>query len=161
MTGTATQIISWLTDQRPDVVWEIKKCRPKRSKDANAYYWEIVTELAEALGISKNECHNILLRRYGQPQGVDGRLVEVYIPDTEKAARAALMAEDYHIKPTSYIQTGSKGQTFRAYILMRGSRTYDSREMSILINGALDEAEQIGLKIKLTPAEMERYGQHY
>lgn len=161
MTGNATQIIRWLTDQRPDEVWEIKKHRQKRSLDANGYYWKIVTDIAEIMQTSKNEVHNTLLRRYGQAQGVDGRLVEVYLPDTEKAAKSALMAEEYHLKPTSYVKVGSKGQTFRAYILLRGSRTYDSREMSILIKGALDEAEQIGIKIELTPAEMERYGQHY
>lgn len=161
MTGTATQVIRWLTEQSPEVVWEIKQHRDKRSLDANAYYWKIVTSIAEAVGASKNEVHNTLLRRYGQAQGVDGRLVEVYIPDTEKAAKSALMAEDYHLKPTSYVKAGTKGQTFRAHILLRGSRTYDSREMSILIKGALDEAEQVGLRIELTPAETERYGQHY
>ena len=161
MTGTAVQIIRWLTTQEQKTVWEIKKHRQKRSLDANGFYWKLVTGIAEATHVSKNEVHNILLRRYGQAEGVDGRLVTVYIPDTEKAEKQALMAEDYHIKPTSYVQTGSKGQVFRAYVLLRGSRTYDSREMSILIDGAIHEAEQMGIKVELTPAEMERYGQHY
>ena len=160
MTGTAVQIIRWLTDQKPEAVWEIKKHRKKRSLDANGYYWKLVTEIAEATKVSKNEVHNVLLRRYGQAQGIDGRLVTVYIPDTEKAAKQALMAEDYHIKPTSYVQVGSKGQVFRQHIMLRGSRTYDSREMAILIDGAISEAEQLGIQT-LTPAELERYGQHY
>lgn len=158
MTGNATQIIRWLTEQNPKEVWEIKKHRQKRSLDSNNFYWKIVTDIADVQNTSKNEVHNILLRRYGQPEGVDGRLVEVYLPDTEKAAKSALMAEEYHLKPTSYVKIGSKGQTFRAYVLLRGSRTYDSREMSILIKGALDEAEHSGIKIELTPAELERYG---
>lgn len=160
MTGTAVQIIRWLTDQRPEAVWEIKKHRKKRSLDANGYYWKLVTEIAEATKTSKNEVHNVLLRRYGQAQGIDGRLVTVYIPDTEKAAKQAILAEDYHIKPTSYVQVGSKGQVFRQYIMLRGSRTYDSREMAILIDGAISEAEQLGIQT-LTPAELERYGQHH
>ena len=161
MTGTAAQIIRWLTTQKQDVEWEITKRRKKRSLDANGYYWQLVTKIADVLRLSKNEVHNTLLRRYGQAEGVDGRLVTVYIPDTEKAAKQALMAEDYHIKPTSYVQTGSKGQVFRAYILLRGSRTYDTKEMSILIDGAIQEAEQAGIHVELTPAEMERYGQHH
>lgn len=158
MTGTAVQIIRWLTTQKQDVEWDIKKHRKKRSLDANGYYWKLVTEIAEATKVSKNEVHNVLLRRYGQAQGIDGRLVTVYIPDTEKAAKQALMAEDYHIKPTSYVQVGSKGQVFRQYIMLRGSRTYDSREMATLIDGAISEAEQLGIQT-LTPAELERYGQ--
>ena len=160
MTGTAVQIIRWLTTQKQDVEWDIKKHRNKRSLDANGYYWKLVTEIAEATKTSKNEVHNVLLRRYGQAQGIDGRLVTVYIPDTEKAAKQAILAEDYHIKPTSYVQVGSKGQVFRQYIMLRGSRTYDSREMAILIDGAISEAEQLGIQT-LTPAELERYGQHH
>lgn len=161
MTGTALQIIKWLAGQKQDVVWEIKKRRKKRSLDANAYYWKLVTAIAEATNTPKPEVHNVLLRRYGQAQGIDGRLVTVYIPDTEKAAKQAILAEDYHIKPTSYVQVGSKGQVFRQYVMLRGSRTYDSREMSVLIDGALDECKQVGIHIDLTPAEMERYEQHH
>lgn len=84
MTGTAVQIIRWLTTQKQDVEWDIKKHRKKRSLDANGYYWKLVAEIAEATKVSKNEVHNVLLRRYGQAQGIDGRLVTVYIPDTEK-----------------------------------------------------------------------------
>lgn len=161
MTGKAAEIIRWLTMQKPDAVFEIKPHKKKRSMDANGFYWKLVTDIAEALKVSKPEVHNVLLRRYGQAQGIDGRLVTVYIPDTEKAAKQALMAEEYHIKPTSYVQVGSKGQVFRQYVMLRGSHTYDSREMSILIDGAIDEAKQAGVHIDLTPAEMERYGQHY
>lgn len=160
MTGTAIQIIQWLATQKQETVWEIKKHRKKRSLDANAYYWKIVTEIAEALKTSKNEVHNVMLRRYGQAEGVDGRLVTVYIPDTEKAEKQALMAEDYHIKPTSYVQVGSKGQTFRAYVLLRGSRTYNTKEMATLIEGTIQEAEQLGIQT-MTPEELERYGQHH
>lgn len=159
MTGNAVQIIRWLTTQKQETVWEIKKQKKKRSLDANGYYWKLVSEISEKLRVSKNEVHNILLRRYGQAEGIDGRLVTVYIPDTEKAEKQALMAEDYHIKPTSYVKAGTKGQTFRAYILLRGSRTYNSKEMSVLIEGAIQEAEQMGLQT-LTPKELERYGQH-
>ena len=160
MTGNASQIIRWLTTQKQDVVWEVTKRKKKRSLDANGYYWKLVSEIADKLRVSKNEVHNILLRRYGQAEGIDGRLVTVYIPDTEKAAKQALMAEDYHIKPTSYVQAGSKGQTFRAYILLRGSRTYNTKEMSVLIEGTIQEAEQMGIHT-LTPKELERYGQHH
>ena len=42
--------------------------RKKRSLDANAYYWVLVTKMAEALKVSKPFMHNHLLRKYGQTE---------------------------------------------------------------------------------------------
>lgn len=72
MTGTAMQIIQWLTRQKPEVRFDIKQHREKRSLDANGYYWKLVTEMADNLRMAKPEVHNIMLRRYGQAEGVDG-----------------------------------------------------------------------------------------
>ncbi len=44
----------------------IKKFRKKRSLDANAYYWVLVSKLSEKLRTSKEEMHNMLLSQYGQ-----------------------------------------------------------------------------------------------
>lgn len=57
-----------------------KQWKEKRSLDANAYYWVLVTKLAEALHISKPRCHNLMLRRYGQNLTIDGK--GAYIPHT-------------------------------------------------------------------------------
>lgn len=53
----------------------VKVYRKKRSLDANAYYWQLITKLAEASGISKNRAHNLMLRRYGKLEEVDGHLI--------------------------------------------------------------------------------------
>lgn len=160
MTGTAAEIIRWLTTQKADILFEVKRHRKKRSLNANDYYWKLVTEIANAQRMSKSETHNRMLRAYGQPEGIGGRLVTVYIPDTDEAERQALKAETYHIKPTSYVKIGTKDQTFRQYVLLRGSSTYDTKEMSILLEGTIQEAEQLGIQT-LTPEEMARYGQHH
>ena len=44
------------------------KFRQKRSLDANAYYWQLITKLAEAMHISKGRMHNMILRKYGQSE---------------------------------------------------------------------------------------------
>ena len=62
-----------------------KQWREKRNLDANAYYWALVTKLAEALHISKPRCHNLILRRYGQNLTIDGHGAYIRIPDTENA----------------------------------------------------------------------------
>lgn len=61
-----------------------KQYRKKRSLDANAYYWQLLTKLSEASGISKNRAHNLMLRRYGQLEEMDGHLIYVVVPDDDK-----------------------------------------------------------------------------
>lgn len=161
MIGNAMQIIQFLTKQKDGQEWEIKKHTKKRSLNANGYYWTLIGQMADKLRIAKPEVHNRMLRSYGQAQGIDGRLVTVTIPDTEKAEKETLLAESYHIRPTSQVKMGTKGQMFRTYVLLKGSHEMDTREFSILLDGTIREAEQIGIQT-LTPAELERlYAEHH
>lgn len=116
---------------------EIKRYRRKRSLDANAYYWVLVTKLANALGETNQEMHNKALRQYGQPEIVDGREVLVYLPDTDEARYRADNASEYHLDPTSELSVEPDGSIFRIYRLLRGSRTYNTAEMTRLINGMI------------------------
>lgn len=161
MTGNTLQLIRWLTGQKPKTEWDIKKHTKKRSLNANGYYWTLIGQMADKLRIAKPEVHNRMLRAYGQAQGIDGRLVTVTIPDTEKAEKETLLAESYHIRPTSQVKLGTKGQMFRTYVLLKGSHELDTKEFSILLDGTIREAEQIGIQT-LTPAELERlYAEHH
>lgn len=141
-----------------------KQYRKKRSLDANAYYWQLLTKLSEASGISKNRAHNLMLRRYGQLEEMDGHLIYVVVPDDDKGADRSLEAETYHIKPTTEVKISSDGTPFRTYIMLRGSSTYDTDEMSKLINGLVSECQEMGIET-LPPQELERmmdiYDQHY
>lgn len=132
-----------------------KERKGKRSLDANSYYWVLIGKLARALGISNPELHNQMLRRYGQPERLDGKLIYLVIPDTEEAERRALFAETYHIKPTSEVKMGADGMSYRTYCMLRGSRTYDTAEMSRLIDGLVSECREAGIET-LTSEELER-----
>lgn len=137
-----------------------KQWREKRSLDANAYYWALVTKLAEANHISKPRCHNLLLRRYGQNMTIDGHGAYIRIPDTEKAEEMALEASEYHIRPTSQVVTGSDGVGYRTYIMLMGSSQYDTAEMSHLIDGLVDECKAAGIET-LPPDEIKRMMNDY
>lgn len=154
MTGTTPQIIRWLTMQEQERVWDVKRHTEKRSLSQNAYYWQLVGKMADVLRIPKPEVHNRMLRAYGQVQGIDGRLVTVTIPDTEKAEKEALMAETYHIKPTSQVRMGTKEQMFRTYILLKGSHELNTVEMTALLDGTIQEAQSIGIDT-MKPIELE------
>lgn len=128
-------------------VVEIKRHRKRRSLDQNAMYWSILGQIAKALNISNNRAHNLMLRRYGAVETIDGKTIKLVLPDTEEAAQRADEAESYHIKPTSQVKVGMDGNTYRTYILLRGSSTYDTAEMTRLIDGVMDEAKQMGITL--------------
>ena len=138
----------------------LKKWREKRSLTANAYYWVLVTNIAAHLHESQSAVHNILLRRYGTLEIVDGSHVTLFIPDTDEAYDKALNAETYHIKPTSFTKEGKDGRRFRAYRMIKGSSEYDTLEMSRLIDGAVQEAKGMGLET-MDPEEIARMMENY
>lgn len=134
---------------------EIKKCRKKRSLDANAYYWKLVTELASKLGQTNAWIHNDMLRKYGEVEEVDGKLIYVVIPDTYVSYQKAYEAQEYHIKPTSETKEGIDGIMYRTYIMLRGSSSYNTKEMARLIDGLVSECKEVGIET-LPPDEVER-----
>ena len=69
--GDITRQLEGIREQRLSIA--ARRFRKKRSLDANAYYWQLLSRLAESAGISKNRAHNLMLRRYGQTETVDGR----------------------------------------------------------------------------------------
>ena len=142
------------------LVFSVKEYKRKRSLDANAYYWVLVTKLAKVLNLSKPHLHNILLRRYGQPEIIDGQMVFLVLPDSESGIRKADEAETYHIRPTSQVKTGVDGKMYRTYVMLRGSSTYNTAEMSELIDGLVLECKEQGIET-LPAAELERMMQMY
>ena len=138
-----------LTDKPLDL--ELKVHREKRSLDANAYYYKLLSLMAEKLHTSLNELHNITLSRYGYPEIIENNLVVM-------ALRADIdpnKLEGIHLKATGHITTNSKGTDFMNYIVMRGSHTFNTLEMSHLIDGVISEAKELGIDT-LTPAEKEK-----
>ena len=126
---------------------EIKEYKKKRSLNQNDLYWKHLTEFARLMGMSNAEAHNRMLRMYGQPELADGNTVPVFLPDTDAAEKKALEAETYHIKPTSQVKEGFDGSMWRGYLLLRGSSTYNTQEMTRLIDGLFECCREIGIDV--------------
>ena len=135
------------------VAIKVTKYNEKRSLDANAYYWQLLTKLSKVLKISNSYCHNVLLRRYGVLEEIDGKPVYLVVPDTEEAEKKADESETYHIKPTSNVREGNDGKMYRTYMLLKGSSQMDTAEFSRLVSGLVDECRQCGIET-MTPAEL-------
>ena len=144
MRGTKSEVLKWLIDQ-PDKEYEVKEYHPKRSLTANSYYWSLLGELAGRLRTSREELHEIMLRRYGQYLKDDaGNIICI---TTEQKTDSRLLGGHY--------EYDGPFNGFARYKVIRGSRTYDSREFSILLDGLISECNECGVTT-LTPNEILR-----
>lgn len=134
---------------------DVREVKGKRSLDANGYYWTLITKLGDKLRMSKAHLHNVMIRRYGQPEIIGGKIVYVVIRDTEEAEKQANEDEYNHLKPTSEVKVGNDGKRYRTYILMRGSHQYNTKEMSVLIDGLVSECKEQDIET-LPPEELAR-----
>lgn len=150
--GRAEDIEKW----KGMPLWvEIKRYREKRSREANAYYWSLVSEMADKLGQTNAWIHNDMLRKYGALLSVDGKLGYMVVADTEEAWNEVCESEICHLKPTSEVRKGMDGIMYRTYMVLIGSRYYDTKQMSRLIQGVVRECREFGIET-ITPNEMER-----
>jgi hypothetical protein len=149
-------LLKSITDKDLEII--IRPLRKKRSLDSNAYYWALVTKLARLLNNSKQRQHNLLLRSYGVIETIDGKIMAIPIPDTDEAENTVLESATYHLQPTSRVKTGSGGEVYRIYKFIRGSSSYDSKDMAHLIKGTIEECRQIGIPESeiMTPTEKEQ-----
>lgn len=138
----------------------LRKWRNRRSLTANAYYWVLVSKIADMIHAPQGEVHNRLLRDYGQLEIVDGSLLTVMVPETPEAMATVDRAELYHLKPTGHMVEGKDGRQFRAYFVIKGSSEYDTKEMATLIDGAVQEAREMGIET-LPPDDLERMLKDY
>lgn len=137
----------------------IKKHREKRSLDANAYYWTLLGKLMNVLHISRAFAHNTMLRKKGQLDQIDGKHVEIILRDDIDVDEWETM----HLLPTSKVSVLDNGELYRLYLVIRGSHTYDTKEMSNLIAGLIDECRNIGIPEYeiMTPNEKEELKQKW
>ena len=124
---------------------EIRAKKEKRSINANSYYWSLINGIASAVKLSSTEVHNKMLSDYGA-EWIDenGNRTWVLLPiDTQYQKEETL-----HLKPTSRTSVNNKGEWYRAFILMKPSHMYDTKEFSRLLDGAIQEARQLGIEIR-------------
>lgn len=159
MTGTAEKIITFLLAKTGSgLFFDLTEHKAKRTLTQNAYYWVLLEKVAAALRMSKPELHNRMLRQYGVWQRYGDKVVVALIADTDEAEETALRAEKLHLKPTS-VTIESEVGTMRQYVLLKGTHEMNTEEMSVLLDGLIQEARNLDIET-LTPAELERMRQY-
>jgi hypothetical protein len=94
---------------------------------------------------------NLLHQKYGQLAYQEDSVVAIVIRDDIDM----MEREDIHLRSTDKTRTMDDGKLYRVYLLLRGSHTFNSYEMSILIDGTVQDAKEQGVET-LPPAEIER-----
>lgn len=124
-----------------DTLYDIKitKHRNKRSLDANAYYWCLLSQIADAMKIDKEQLHKDYLRQYGV------------------ITQAMLPIKDVRGLFKYYDLDGireANGNKFYIYKVYTPSSEMNTKEMSRLIDGIVQEAKAIGIET-MTPSELQ------
>jgi hypothetical protein len=119
---------------------KIGKFSKKRSLDANAYAWVMISKLAEKLNIPKTDIYRSAIKEIGGNSDV------VCIQD--KAVKK--LCEGWEGNGIGWLteRFPSKLDGCTNVTLYYGSSTYDTAQMSRLINIIVEECRQLGIETK-------------
>ena len=134
------QIVDDLKDKEKLSI-EVKPFRQHRSLNANAYAWLLIGKIADVVRSGKDEIYLECLKRYGQSELISVLShvpIENYVKYFEEAGQSKL-----------------NGKDFTHYRVYKGSSEFDTREMSIFIDGVVSEAKELGIQTE-TPNEIAR-----
>ena len=140
MVGTQKQLITYLLEQDKDKQYEIKEYHPKRSLNANAYCWVICDKIAKELSkenvITKEEIYKDAILQIGtfEPMIIEEKAFDNFKRIWERQGLGFLIQE-----------VSRKDKCIRVNCYY-GSSTYDSREMSLLINLLVDLAKSLNIE---------------
>ena len=129
-----------------DLKIKVTKVTNPRSLDANAYFHVLCDKLRQKLGLSMAHMKNILITSYGQIEYISEGQALIY--KTNAPTEYIQELEEAHMK---FMKVGDDGAYW--YKVYRGSHTYDSHEMHILLEGTIQEAKDQGIETK-TPDEI-------
>ena len=152
-----TQISLILDTRRLDIIeqlkkdgklnLELKKYRKKRSLNANAYFWELLSELCELAEVDTVEEYKRRVKELGifRQFKIETRNFRTF----EKMWTAQGIAWFCEIVDTTYI-----GETeFKIINAYYGSSSYNSKQMARLIDGVVQDCKIYGIETK-TEAEI-------
>lgn len=128
-----------------DLSCHLKHYRKERSQDANAYFWVLLDKLAEQLKIPKIDLYR------GYIKNIGGNNTTVCVIDS---AVGDLVKNWQHNGLGWQTETfGSKIKGCTNVILYYGSSTYDTEQMSRLIDLIVQDCQAVGIETK-TPNEL-------
>lgn len=119
---------------------DVKQHREKRSKSANAYFHVLVNKIAAETGESDDAAKARLVVEYG-----------VVDKDEKGVMAGCIVRHDVDVtKYCPYVRyVESKivdGVAFNCYLFYKHTHEMDTKEMARLIDGAISEAQELGIE---------------
>ncbi len=124
---------------KPDVRYMLsaEKEKKPRSNDQNRLMWELCQRIAEALDIKRNEVYREIIRDYGD-----------YVTVRVSRADAVLVANEWQAKGIGWISECESADGDDLVLrLYQGSSTYDTAQMTRVINALMDECKTLGIDV--------------
>ena len=115
----------------------IKKWRDKRSMDANAFLWVLCDGIAKVLKSTKEEVYRDLVRRVG--------VFEIIPIRADAVETFSRMWNGRGLGWFVDVLDDSKLEGYKKVMVYFGSSSYDTEQMSRLIDEAVQEAEGMGI----------------
>ena len=128
-----------------DLTCRLVRFRKRRSLDANAYFWALLNKLAEEINIPAIEIYRRYIRHIG------GNNTVVCVPDKAVADLTSGWEHNGIGWQTETQKSKLKGCT--NVILYYGSSTYDTKQMSRLIDMVVQDCQSVGIST-MTPREI-------
>lgn len=113
---------------------EIKAYKENRSLDANAALWLLLSKIAVKVGATKEELYLESLKRYGTFTHVIVK--ESAVDKFTRTWRTVVNLGEVTVN-------GKTGVQLQCYF---GSSTYNKEEFSILLNGVISDAKELGIE---------------
>ena len=140
-TGKIEELLPLIFRLDKDTVYDVKieKHKKMKTSDQNAYAWKLMNEIGNVLRKSKDEVYFDMLKSYGQ-------VSEICILSSINPSG---YFKDYEVSSKRMFND----KEFTIYRIYKGSSEFDTREMSIFIDGVIQEAKQLGIQT-LTPNQL-------
>lgn len=131
MIGNRNKIINWLLTKDENIDFEIKEFHQKRSLNANAYAWALIGKIADVLRTSKDEVYLTMLKRYGQSEII--------------SVLSNVNIDKYFKYFEVFGHSNLNNKDFTHYKIFKGSSEFNSKEMAVLIDGIVSEANELNI----------------
>ena len=128
-----------------EFIEKLKQKKNKRSLNANNYLWQIIQQIADALGSTKEEIYKQVIRDKGQFQiiPVKDEAVNTFIKCWAKNGLGNICD----------IIGKSKIEGYTNIICYFGSSSYDNKQFHCFTEYIVEEAKQLGIETR-TPDEI-------
>lgn len=144
MIGTSNKLITYLIEQAKDKQFELKEYKPKRSLNANSYCWILCDKIAKEMNkdngeiFVKEDIYKDAITQIGtfEPMIVQERTFQTFKRIWENQGLGFIVQE-----------VGRKDNCIKVHCYY-GSSTYDSKEMSLLIQLLVNLAKSYNIETR-------------